>query len=51
MNITGGGGISANDVIMLLFGSDYSGGNTDTGAGINYLAASTTASSNGDVPS
>jgi len=39
LNITGGGGISANDVLILLFGADFSGASTASGAGIKYMDA------------
>ena len=39
MNITGGGGISANDVLVLLFGADFSGAGTASGDGIKYMDA------------
>ena len=39
MNITGGGVISANDVLVLLFGADFSGAGTASGDGIKYMDA------------
>ena len=39
MNITGGGGISANDVLVLLFGADFSGAGTASGDCIKYMDA------------
>ena len=37
MNITGGGGMSKNDVLMLLWGSKLDGASTDNGAGLRYM--------------
>lgn len=36
---SGGGGISNDDVLKLLFGSAYSGADTDNGSGIRYIDA------------
>jgi len=36
---TGGGGISLDDVLVMLFGSEYTGAETDPGDGIRYLLA------------
>ncbi len=44
MNISGGGGISMDDVIQFLFGSDYSGGASDAGDGALYFASTNLAS-------
>jgi hypothetical protein len=37
LNITGGGGLSANDVLMLLWGAKLDGASTDNGAGLRYM--------------
>jgi len=36
---SGGGGISKDDVLVLLFGSAFSGTSTASGSGIRYLDA------------
>jgi len=36
---SGGGGISKDDVLVLLFGSAFSGTSTASGAGIRYMDA------------
>jgi len=36
---TGGGGISKDDVLQLLFGGAYSGASTANGSGIRYIDA------------
>ena len=36
---SGGGGISKDDVLQLLFGGAYSGASTENGSGIRYIDA------------
>lgn len=40
-SITGGGGISKDDVLVLIYGSLYSGASTDPGAGVRYSQGQT----------
>jgi hypothetical protein len=37
MTVSGGGGVSLNEVLTFLFGSNYSGASTAAGKGVIYI--------------
>ena len=41
MSVTSGGGISADDVLVLIYGSAYSGASTAAGSGVRYSHSQT----------
>ena len=40
-SVSGGGGISKDDVLVMIYGSSYSGASTDAGVGVRYSHSQT----------
>jgi len=40
-SVSGGGGISKDDVLVMIYGSAYTGANSDAGCGIRYSQSQT----------
>jgi len=40
-SLSGGGGITKDDVLKMIYGSSYSGANTDDGVGVRYSMSQT----------